>query len=318
MISLPRMPPARGYERASGEGADGGGGTVGRARERLRYEDVTQDGRIVLPALMVGIGSAIWRGLLEANPALEHFRARGILPILRRLVLVGEGSPFSINEAVEYEGSFRLAREEAGERLFLNMWLDARAPNATTFGPAAEPDAPRVLAGRVFAEHVITKPFAAAAERKVTRLDIPGFPPIPEDKHRFEDAEDLLRAAGASGALEDAGEIVFGLMHTDSNQHVNSLVYPRVFEERLVRALAARGATRPLLARAVELRWRRPFFAGDRARVALRIDARSERLVHAVGAFFPVADPPKADGAREDAGEAAKPPSATIAVTLTA
>jgi hypothetical protein len=152
------------------------------------------------------------------------------------------------------------------------MWLEARAPIATTLGPPPPKDAPYELVGRIFAEHVITKPFAPPAERKVTRLDAPGLPAIPEDEHPWEPAEALVEGA----PLEPAGDIAFGMMHTDSNQHVNSLVYPRVFEEALLR----RTGSQALLARAVEMRWRKPFFAGERAALSMRVDGKS-----AVGAF---------------------------------
>jgi hypothetical protein len=171
------------------------------------------------------------------------------------------------------------------------MWMDADAPVATTFGPPPGPDAPRALAGRAFAEHVITRPFAPPAERKVTRLDAPGIElhEGEQHEHTFEPAESLLSGSGSGSPspphLEDAGEILFGMMHTDSNQHVNSLVYPRVFEEALVR----RVADPTLLARAVELRWRKPFFAGDRAR--LRMAMLDDRT--AVGTFTPASS---ADG----------------------
>ena len=290
---IPPLPPAR--------GPDQDGGT---AEIMPRYEDIMQDGRMQLTALMPGLGAALWKGLLSKFTALETFRSQGILPILRRLVVVGEDRPVSVHIPLRYEGSFRLAREKDGDRLFANMWLEARAPIATTLGPTPPADAPYERVGRVFAEHVITRPFAPPAERKVTRLDAPGIPPIPEDEHPFETAEALVE--GASGALEDAGEVVFGMMHTDSNQHVNSLVYPRLFEELAVRRLvqdARIPAAHELLARALELRWRRPFFAGDRARVGLRVvDAApgSAWKVSVVGAFQ---------------GEGAKP-STTLKVCL--
>ena len=74
-------------------------------------------------------------------------------------------------------------------------------------------------------------------------------------------------------------------MHTDGNQHVNSLVYPRIFEELALR----RHGDPKILARAIELRWRKPFFAGDRATVALSIEGDS-----AVGTFAPAASPDRA------------------------
>ena len=64
-ISIPPLPPARGYE---------GKGT---AEVAPRYEDVTQDGRVVLTSLMPGVGFAVWRELLSKMPALDTFRANG-------------------------------------------------------------------------------------------------------------------------------------------------------------------------------------------------------------------------------------------------
>ncbi len=278
---IPPLPPAR------GPGQDGG-----RAEIAPRYEDIAQDGRLQLTALMPGLGAAIWQGLLAKIPAIATFRAQGILPILRRLVAVGEDRPVSANVPVRYEGSFRFAREQGGDRLFANMWLEARAPIASTLGADPPADAPYALVGRVFAEHVITRPFAPPAERRVTRLDAPGIPPIPEDEHPFETAEALVAGSdGAASPLEGAGDVVFGTMHTDSNQHVNSLVYPRFFEEAAVRRLvedARVPAAHQLLARAIELRWRRPFFTGERAHIAMRILDAAEGSgwkVGAVGAF---------------------------------
>ncbi len=260
MIAIPERPPARGFE--------GGPDGIGRASLLPRYEDITQDGRIVLTTLMPGVGQSVWRELIAGRPAFESFLAQGILPILRRLVIVeGEPGPFTVNAPIEFEGTWRLAREKGGDRLFVNMWVDAYAPLGHTLGPTPPKDAPRVLAGRIFAEHVVTRPFAPPAERKVTRLDAPGIPAVPEDEHAFEPGEALV----AGRALEPAGDFVFGMMHTDSNQHVNSLVYPRVFEEALVR----RHGDPKLLARAIEMRWRKPFFAGDRAQIALSLEGDS-------------------------------------------
>ena len=275
---IPPMPPPRGPEQ------DGGTASL-----HPRYEDITQDGRLVLTALMPGLGEAIWRSLISKLPATKVLRSQGIVPILSRMIAVGEDRPVSVDVPIRYTGSFRYARERGGERIFANMWLEAHAPIASTFGPLPGPDAPLALVGRVFAEHVVTRPFAPPGERKVTRLDVPGLPPIPEDEHLFETAEQLVESAG--GALESAGEFQFGMMHTDSNQHVNSLVYPRVFEEHAVRRFmldAAAPTKQALLARALDIRWRRPFFAGDRAKIAMRFAdpaAAAGWKLSAVGAF---------------------------------
>jgi hypothetical protein len=285
---IPPLPPARGFESSA------------TTELRPRYEDITQDGRVQLTTLMPGLG-AIWREL-GSSGALETFRAQGILPILRRVVIVGERGPFSVHMPIQCSGTWRLAREADGDRLFLDMWLDAFAPIGSTLGRPPATDAERVLVGRVYAEHVVTRPFAPPAERKVTRLDLPGIPPVPEDVHPFEEAEDLV----AGRTLDAAGDHVFGMTHTDSNQHVNSLVYPRLFEEAVVRTLTARDDVRDpssLLARSVELRYRKPFFKGERAVIGLQTEPSVDgREAIAVGAFVPAGG--------------TKKPSCTIAVRL--
>ncbi|HEY8075328.1 MAG TPA: hypothetical protein VIF62_14485 [Labilithrix sp.] len=261
MIAIPRLP----------EGDE----PYGTAELFPRYEDITQDGRIAVTALMSGIGASAWRAM-QGKVDATAFGREGILPILRRVVLVGEPGPISVNAKIAYSGTWRFAREKGGERLFLNMWMEARAPIGTSYGPPLPPDAPRVVVGRVFAEHVVTKPFASSpAERKVTRLPAgTGLPEIPSLEHAFEPAEALV----ADAKLDEIGDAQFGMMHTDSNQHVNSLVYPRVFQEALVRQVE----DPKLLARAIEMRWRKPFFAGDRA-----ILRACQRGASWVGTFAP-------------------------------
>lgn len=272
---IPPLPPPR-----------GGGRDGGYAEVAPRYEDITEDGRFQLTALMPGLGAAVWHALISQMRAIDTFKKEGILPILRRLVIVGEERPCSVNVPLRYTGSLRFAREKGGDRLFVNMWVDAHAPVATTLGPTPPRDAPAELVGRIFAEHVLTRPFGPPDERKVTRLSAPDLPEVPEDEHAWEPAESLIEGA----PLERAGDATFGLMHTDSNQHVNSLVYPRLFEEAVVKKLAEggrRGSER-LVVRALEMRWRKPFFTGERARIDARIDeppAGSRYRLGASGAF---------------------------------
>jgi hypothetical protein len=263
---IPPLPPARSPNQ------DGGRATI-----LPRYEDITQDARLQLLALMPGVGATIFGALLSKLPAVEALRAQGILPILRRMVATAEDRNVSVHVPLAFEGAFRFAREKDGERLLLNAWLEARAPIATTLGGAPAADAPSELVGRVFAEHVLTRPFAPPGERKVTRLDAPGVPAVPEDEYAIDTAEALVEGM----ALEDAGDVRFGMMHTDSNQHVNSLVYLRAFEELAVRRLG----NAQLLARGMDLRWRKPFFAGETTRVTMAVEGAT-----AVGAFLGAED----------------------------
>lgn len=263
-----------------------------------RYEDITQDGRLVLTSIMPGLGATAWKAMLESLSSAKAFRAQGILPILSRLVIEAEApGPFTVYAPLRFEGTWAFARERGGSRIFLNMWMDARAPLGSTFAKPPKPDAETVVVARVFAEHVVTKPFAPPGERRVTSLEGPGLPDVTTlSEHVFETAEEL-----SADDLAPAGDFVFGMMHTDSNQHVNSLAYPRIFEEALLRHLASSAQVREgvdarhLLARSIEMRWRKPFFAGERADIWLATKPPPEGSpwkLGATGAFRPAGATP--------------------------
>ena len=107
MIAIPARQPARGFE---------GDERLARAELLPRYEDMTQDGRILLPSLMPGVGVAIWRNLLAHMPALAAFRAQGILPILRRLVLVARQELGAGEAFVPFEAARRLPGRDRDQR----------------------------------------------------------------------------------------------------------------------------------------------------------------------------------------------------------
>ena len=91
--------------------------------------------------------------------------------------------------------------------------------------------------------------------------------------------------------LLDPVPLQFSLGHTDSNQHVNSLVYPRLFEEAALRRLAGHGVDLRLLVRHADCIFRKPFFAGERALIRLQA-FRLGDLFGAVGVFLPEAEGP--------------------------
>ena len=76
----------------------------------------------------------------------------------------------------------------------------------------------------------------------------------------------------------DPVPLVFGPVHTDSNMHVNSLVYVRVFEEAALRRFAALGKATTTLSRELEIGYRKPCFAGEKMRVATRAFMLDGRL----------------------------------------
>jgi hypothetical protein len=258
-----------------------------------RYEDVAQDGRFMLGALPVAMAEAVWRGPLSRVGAQRALIQRGIVPILARMYLEGTDEHVPAAKNVEVSGAYGLAHDGEGEqveRILLNTWADVFGFRGRTYMPHGDGDGERVKVGRIFAEHVFTKPWGAKEERKVVRIEAEGFPPVPPDRHPFRAlASSMELPAGAR--LVDAVPIVddvrfkFGLSHTDSNQHVNSLVYLRLFEEALTRR-----APRPVLARWAEIAYRKPCFAGDSVSVRLSYFEHGDE-VGAVGTFVPADDP---------------------------
>jgi hypothetical protein len=244
----------------------------------LRYEDVSQDGRLMLLALPHSIGDVVWQKLLVHHPSQALSRG-GVIPILTRFVIEGGDGPVGVRGPLSATGCFQLAQSLVPgggiKHLHLNLWTHVTAPRGRTYGPPPERAGEQDFVGRVFAEHVWTRLFAAAGERAVTRFDAPGLPPLPPDVWKVRPFEAALEAPAGTRFLDgepvlDPAEIVFGLGHTDSNQHVNSLVYPRLFHDAALRRMASHGLPTQVLARRLEIAYRKPCFAGQRMRIALR------------------------------------------------
>ncbi len=234
-------------------------------RLSLRFEDVTQDGRLVLEALPTALGPTVWRGLLDKTQGLRACQAQGIFPILSRIMLEGTVGPFSANNRLEGAGTYRFSRTDDG-RFMLDVWTDLFAPIGRTHGPSS--DGPPVLAGRILAEHVLTRPFAPAGERRVTSLDFEGAPTTGEMRRAPPPFESVAAMPADAIALEaapriDPVPIVFGIFHTDGNMHVNSLAYLRVLEEAALRRFVELGRGSQVLGRGIDIAYRKPCFAGQ-------------------------------------------------------
>jgi hypothetical protein len=247
-----------------------------RVQWQPRYEDVAQDGRLTVLALPPAIGAAVWRPILTGHAGMRAAARQWILPILTRLHVVALPTLTRVDRPLHGHGRYELARSErdgAVDRLYLNVWVDVDGTYGRIAPPLLGDEGVRV--GQVFAEHVFTRPFGPRDQRKIVRLDVEGFPAVPAALHDARPASATAEPpAGAvwldDAAVPDPGWTVFGLDHTDSNQHVNSLVYIRMVTEAALRRLDAHGHRGKLLVRAIELAYRKPCFAGDRVRVALR------------------------------------------------
>jgi len=245
------------------------------ATTTLRYEDATQDGRLQPIALPSHLG-ALWRDVLVSHAGARNTLAKGIIPILTRMTMITTESAIRVDRAAQTHAGFQLTHAREGDvvsKLFMNVWADVRG----AAGKLSRHVAPGELvsAGTIFAEHTFTRLMAPPGQRAVTRLDVDGYPGEPDvryDAPAPTTAQELPAGAQWLGELaRDAIDTTFTLDHTDQNQHVNSLVYVRLFLDATYRRLAAEARHSRSRSRAIDIAYRKPCFAGDRVHVQLRM-----------------------------------------------
>jgi hypothetical protein len=246
----------------------------------MRFEDVSQDGALKVCAMPAAIGLVCLGKLWFKTQLSQETRPHGIVPILTRLAMQATSGPVAVYNPVEADGAYQLAhtRDAARgvERVLLNCFADLHAPIARSHGPRSAVPGPAVLVGRAFAEHVFTRPWNPVGERKVVALPTSDGPLVPGPPLVFRQATATLGVPPPVRWLDaqltlDPTPLTFGLTHTDSNQHVNSLVYPALFEDAALRRLMDLGYdTRALLVDYIDVAFRKPCFAGQRMYVWLR------------------------------------------------
>jgi hypothetical protein len=242
----------------------------------LRYEDCIQDGRM-LPTSLPAQMSGLWQSVIARHPGSRNAIAQGVVPVLTRLTLHAESHPIRIDRPVEARSGFQLAHDldDAGavSRLFMNVWTEVHGM-AGRVGPR-QVDGEQVCAGRLFAEHTFTRLFAAPDQRKVTQLAVEGYPQVPPTRHHAPAPKTAQEAPEGASWLDELAvdplEVPFTLDHTDANQHVNSLIYVRLFLDATHRRLAIAGQPLTLRSHAIDIAYRKPSFAGDRVRSVLRL-----------------------------------------------
>lgn len=264
-----------------------------RGITRPRYEDVTQDGRLRLDSVWHAMGPVFWERHPAAVP-LGRLSAHGVRTVLTYVTLEGGERGISLFSELDHEVRMRFAHtvDELGavDRILMDTWLESRAParGGRDAPPRAERE--RVVAARSFGRHVLTRPAVAPPGHRVLALEDPELPRVPVTRLRWQPASLLTLPAG-SQALEpspraEATPVVFGLAHTDANQHVNFQVYPRLLEEAALRRLHDLGLPAKRIARRAELSYRKPCFAGDVVRLVLQAFAADSGEFGIVGGFF--------------------------------
>ena len=241
----------------------------------FRYEDCTQDGRLIPLAIPAALGG-LWREVLVHHPGARNALAQGVIPILTRLTLTSFDNPIRVDRPFSSTAGFCLAHDKQGDdvsRIYMNVWAETKG----AAGKLSRHVTPGELAtaGTIFAEHTFTRLMAPPDQRKVTRLAVEGYPEVPEIRYAApapQTAQEPPDGAAWTSDLEpDPQDYVFTLDQTDSNQHVNSLVYIRLFLEAVNRRLAKEKQPLRVRSRAVDIAYRKPCFAGDRVRAHVRL-----------------------------------------------
>lgn len=251
----------------------------------MRFEDVSQDGALKVGSMPAAIGLVCLGKLWFKTQLSKETRPLGIVPILTRLAMQAMGGPVAVHTPFEADGCYQLAHTHDAartvNRVLLNAFVDLHAPLGHTHLPRPATPGPTALVGRAFAEHVFTRPWHPSGERKVIALPTADGPLVPGPTLPFREAIATLSVPGPVTWLDaqlrlDPTPLTFGLTHTDSNQHVNSLVYPALFEDAGLRRLMEVGYdTRALLVDSIDVAFRKPCFAGQRMYIWLRAFERS-------------------------------------------
>lgn len=254
-----------------------------------RYEDCTQDGRLIAIAIPPALAT-LWQTTMDRHPGTRAAAAAGVVGLLTRLTVSSIEQPIRVRRPIEVSAGFELAhdRDAAGQvtRLYTNTWADIRGAAGRSGSRRAEPHtagAVLALAGQAFAEHTFTRPFAPPGERRVTSFaGIPGYPEVPEARYTAPPPASAAEAPDGATWLDDLApdvvDTVFMLDHTDANQHVNSQAYVRVFLAAVQRRLAAGGHPAALRSKAFDIAYRKPCFVGERVRSYLRLFAVGDHI----------------------------------------
>lgn len=241
---------------------------AGEETAALRYDDVMQDGRVRLDAVWRPVGRLIW-----SRPEPSRVLAKlgdGVGTVLARAVFEATEVRVPARAPVRTRAWFRFEHTRGGDgrvdRIQFNTWI-----RSTVLGD----ESPEPLLARAYGQRVFTRLGAQPGERSVTRLEGLGPDGVPTHRAEWLPARSLLDIPRGAVLLDpvprlDPGRVVFGLSHTDGNQHVNFLVYPRFIEEAALGRFVDLGVGAKMAARYVEIRYRKPSFAGDSLRIALQ------------------------------------------------
>jgi hypothetical protein len=234
----------------------------------LRYDDVIQDGRLRLESAWRPTGKLLWRdpGAARVFAGMKS----GITNVLSRVTLQASEARIEPRAKLKTKVVYRFEHTVNGagavDHILFSTWVDV-------YGQGR--DGALVAAARAYGQRVFTRLDAAPGKHLITHLDAFGPEGFPPDRVKWEPATALLEAPAGASWLDpsprlDPVPVVFGLTHTDLNQHVNFLMYHRAVEQAALSRSVELGHGARVASREVSLGYRKPSFAGDVVRVAVR------------------------------------------------
>jgi hypothetical protein len=241
---------------------------VGTDEATLRYDDLVQDGRVRLESAWRPTGRILW-----SHPEVARvLRSMGknVTNVLSRVTMQASGAALVPRSRMRTNVRFRFEHTTNGtgdvDRILFSTWLSAMGQ---VHGGS------EALVARAYGQRVFTRLDAPAGQHLITRLD--GFGPsgIPAHRAAWEPVTSLLALPPGAEPLDPAPRLepvkaVFGLSHTDMNQHVNFLMYHREIERAALSRFIALGLGARFLSREASFGYRKPSFAGDVVRIALQ------------------------------------------------
>ncbi|HVU02120.1 MAG TPA: hotdog domain-containing protein [Polyangiaceae bacterium] len=234
----------------------------------LRYDDLIQDGRLRLECAWRPTGRALY-SIPSVGKILRDFDA-GVTTVLSRVALEATDAVLSprarAKTRVRHRFEHVLSADGSVDRLLFSTWLTAIAVGK---------DGVEQVAGRAYGQRVLTHLGAPPGKHLVRRLAAFGERGVPEHRALWQPPTGLLELPEGARPLDaaprlDPARVVFGLSHTDLNQHVNFLMYLRAFEQAAVARFIDLGRSGKIAARSAQIGYRKPSFAGDTVRIALR------------------------------------------------
>ena len=259
----------------------------------LRYDDVIQDGRLRLESAWRSTGKLLWRDP-DAARVFGSMTA-GVTNVLSRVTLQASEAVLEprakLRTKVSYRFEHTASESGAVERILFSTWVEVHGRG---------PDGEYLPAARAYGQRVFTRLDAPPGQHLVKHLSAFGDDGFPPARVTWEPATALLTLPPGAVPVDraprlDPVPVVFGLTHTDLNQHVNFLMYHRAIEQAALGRSVELGEGSRLASREVSLGYRKPSFAGEKVRIALQ----AFRLSGAFGVLSAVVDDDGGSAERE-------------------